>query len=160
MLLSLLLLCDPLQVSGVFWVFLTMFLQDMSSTKDGWQLCTSKKCQAVNLPSQAFAIFEIVSSAPITMGITITFMALWILLILSARFWYLSNFSSLLLLLLLLFLLLLLLLLPLSLLMLLLLLSAKTKHFCSHNNFSAQIFSLSSALSIPYMICKDVSLSL
>ena len=44
-----------------------------------------KMSGGLNLPYQAFALFEIVSSAPITIGITDTFVALWILLISRAR---------------------------------------------------------------------------
>jgi len=47
-----------------------------------------------NLPYQAYAFFEIDQSAPITMGINFTLVALWILLVSRARSWYLSTVSS------------------------------------------------------------------
>ena len=40
------------------------------------------KSDISNFPYQVFAFFEIVSNAPVTTGITVTFDALWILLIL------------------------------------------------------------------------------
>ena len=49
-------------------------------------ICTSKNVrQTLNLPYPALALFVIVPSAPFTIGIIVTFVALWILLISSAR---------------------------------------------------------------------------
>ena len=47
-----------------------------------------------NFPCQDMAFLETVPSVPITIGITVTLDALWILLISNARSWYLSTFSS------------------------------------------------------------------
>ena len=53
-----------------------------------------KICGKLNLPYQAFAFSEIVPSASFRMGITVTLVPLWILLISRSRSWYLSTFSS------------------------------------------------------------------
>ena len=57
------------------------------------ELLTTVHFQKFNLQYQAFAFFEIVPSAPIMMVVASTLVALWILLILSARSRYLSTFS-------------------------------------------------------------------
>ena len=93
--------------SPVLWYFLGIFNhvpaashtihfpQEMGSTKDGWQLWTSKNVrQTLNLAYTAWALFVIVPSAPFTICIIVTFVALWIILISSARSWYLSTFFS------------------------------------------------------------------
>ena len=73
------------------------FLPDMTSTEDSWQLCTSKiKISGrISLPYQTlFAFLEIIASPPITMGVSVILLALWILLISRARSWCFSTFSS------------------------------------------------------------------
>ena len=56
-------------------------------------LLTTVHFQKCNLQYQAFAFFEIVPSAQIMMVVASTLVALWILLISSARSRYLSTFS-------------------------------------------------------------------
>ena len=98
-------MCDPLQFSGIFWVFSAMSqrLPTQYTFRKKWAvpsmadnyICTSKNVrQTLNLPYPALALFVIVPSAPFTIGIIVTFVALWILLISSARSWNLSTFSS------------------------------------------------------------------
>ena len=53
-----------------------------------------KICGKLNLPYQAFAFPEINPSASFRMGITVTLVPLWILLISRSKSWYLSTFSS------------------------------------------------------------------
>ena len=48
----------------------------------------------LNFPYQAFAFPEIVPSGKITVGFTVTLVALWILFISWARSWYFSTFSA------------------------------------------------------------------
>ena len=55
------------------------FPQDMSSNMDCWELCTSKKCQTDS--TDKTDRLEIIPSAPITIGITVSVVALWVLLI-------------------------------------------------------------------------------
>ena len=56
---------------------------------DNWTL--PKMSGRLNLPYQSFAFLEIVPGAPMTMGITATFVAPWTLLSSSARSWYLLS---------------------------------------------------------------------
>ena len=98
-------MCDPLQFSGIFWVFSAMSqrLPTQYTFRKKWAvpsmadnyICTSKNVrQTLNLPYAALALFMIVPSAPFTIGIIVTFVYLWIFFISSARSWNLSTFSS------------------------------------------------------------------
>lgn len=60
----------------------------------GWLTTVQKNARQTDPPIPGLTFFEIVPSASITMAMTVFFVVLWILLTSSARFWYLSTFSS------------------------------------------------------------------
>lgn len=76
---------SPCQTGRILWKQLILNYNHSALPKMSGRL---------NLPYQAYAFFGIVQSAPITMGINFTLVALWILLVSRARSWYLSTISS------------------------------------------------------------------
>ena len=76
-------MCDPLQF--FFWEFSAMSQQqyhrDITLSARLADNCPLPKASGtLNLSYHAFVFFEVVPSTPITVGITVTLVALWILL--------------------------------------------------------------------------------